>query len=102
MKLLLPLLVPIMVFAAYIRLAPSNPDRWHVDPSVASDPEHGGVLRKVVGDLATLDAVIKTAPRVRILAGAVAEGHITYVTRSRVLGFPDYITVKEFGPELVI
>jgi len=102
MKLLLSLLVLIMVIAAYIRLAPSNPGRWHVDPSVASDPGRGGVLRKVTGDLAALDAIIQAAPRVRVLAGAVTVGHITYVTRSRVLGFPDYITVKQIGPELVI
>jgi len=102
MKLLLSLLVLIMVFAAYIRLAPSNPDRWHVDPSIASDPGRGGVSRKVTSDLAALDAIIQTEPRVRVLAGTVAEGHITYVTRSRVFGFPDYITVKQIGPELVI
>ena len=102
LKLLLPLLVLVVVFATYIRLAPSNPDRWHVDPSVASDPGSSGVLRKVTSDLAAFDAIIQTAPRVMVLAGAVSEGHITYVARSRVLGFPDYITVKQVGPELVI
>ena len=102
MKLLVPLLVLFMVFAAYIRLAPSNPDRWHVDPSDAIDPGRGGVLRKVTSDLAAFDAIIQAAPRVRVLAGAVAEGHITYVTRSRVWGFPDYITVKQIGSELII
>jgi hypothetical protein len=102
MKLLLLLLVLFMGFAAYIRLATSTPDRWHVDPSVASDPGRGGVLRKVTSDLAAFDAIIQTEPRVRVLAGAVTEGHITYVTRSRVFGFPDYITVKQIGRELMI
>ncbi len=102
MKLLLLLLVLVMVFAAYIRLAPSNPERWHVDPSDAIDPGRGGVLHQVTGDLAAFDAIIQAAPRVRVLAGSVATGHITYVTRSRGLGFPDYITVKQVGPDLVI
>jgi uncharacterized protein (DUF1499 family) len=91
-----------MVFVAYVRFAPSDPDRWHVDPSIASDPGRGGVLRKITSDLAAFDAIIRTGPRVRVLTGAVAEGHITYVTRSRVFGFPDYITVKQIGPELII
>ncbi len=33
------------------------------------------------------------APRTRVLAGSVEEGMITYVTRSRVFGFPDYTTL---------
>lgn len=38
------------------------------------------------------DAVAK--PTSTVLAGSIQDRHITYVQRSTVLGFPDYITVK--------
>jgi uncharacterized protein (DUF1499 family) len=43
--------------------------------------------------LAALDAIARATPRTRVLAGSVAEGKITYVTRSAFWGFPDYTTV---------
>ena len=40
-----------------------------------------------------LDAIIMATPRTRRLAGSVEDGQITYVTRSRILGMPDYTTI---------
>ena len=37
-----------------------------------------------------------------MLAGSVEQGMITYVTRSIVVGFPDYTTVLQNGDQLVI
>ncbi len=43
--------------------------------------------------LAALDRVARATPRTAVVAGSVAEGRITYVTRSALWAFPDYTTV---------
>lgn len=90
----------------YIRLAPADPARWHVAPQITgSRDSRSGVLRVVetgADGLARLDAVARATPRTRVLAGAVAEGMITYVTRSKLFGFPDYTTVLRDGDNLKI
>ncbi len=93
---------------AWIRLAPSDPARWHVDPLAVATPvvEGHALLRPEGGDaaapvyalppedlLAAFDRVARAEPRVQVLAGSVASGRITYVVRSRLMGFPDYLTV---------
>ena len=42
--------------------------------------------------LEALDAVAGETPRTVRLTGSPGEGRITYVTRSRIWGFPDYTT----------
>ena len=94
---------------AWIRLAPSDPARWHVDPLAVTTPVAVGhaLLRPEDGDgaapvyalppedlLAAFDRVARAEPRVQVLAGSVASGRITYVVRSRLVGFPDYLTVR--------
>lgn len=105
----LVLLVAIIGMLAYIRLAPSDPARWHVDPLTAADPGEGGV-RLVPPDAPVLattpealmelfDTIALAEPRVTRLAGSVAEGHVTYVARTRIMGFPDYISVRALPSE---
>lgn len=82
---------------AWVRLAPSDPVRWHTDPAVGtSGPGSHAAQARIalapVDALAALDAVAMAEPRTRRLAGSPAEGRITWVSRSRVFGFPDYIT----------
>jgi uncharacterized protein (DUF1499 family) len=90
-------------FAAYVRLAPSDPTRWHVPVAVEGQEGTvvsltGGASMRVAGDgaalLARLDAVALATPRTIRLAGSVAEGRITWITRSALWGFPDYITAE--------
>lgn len=113
MKTILVLaLLAVAGLLAYIRLAPSEPARWHVDPLQASDPGQGGVLLRYPVDvppvraLEQFDAVALAEPRVAVLAGSVRDRHITYVARSKWIGFPDYVTVKavdtDRGAELVV
>ena len=98
----------------WIRLAPSDPARWHVDPLAVVTPvaEGHALLRPEGGDaaapvyalppgdlLAAFDRVAKAQPRVEVLAGSVASGMITYVARSRLMGFPDYLTVRALPAE---
>lgn len=100
------LLAVVVVGLGYIRLAPSDPARWHT--VIKADKEKTfkqGVIRlpEAGSDgLARLDAIIRRSPRTTVLAGSVDEGMITYVTRSRVFGFPDYSTVRQDGDRLVI
>lgn len=44
--------------------------------------------------LEVLDDIAKSTPRTKQIAGSVDEQMITYVTRSRVFGFPDFTTVQ--------
>lgn len=80
---------------AYVQLAPSDPARWHTDVSASSDKDFsGGAVRIVDVDLAALDAVIRKSGA-KVLSGSVEAGHISYITRTRFAGFPDYVTVQK-------
>ena len=94
---------------AYIRLAPSDPGRWHVDPLVVEKPAFPGhyLVRPEGGDtdgpvfdatpaelMAAFHEVAISAPRTTVLAGSVADGHVTYIQRSATIGFPDYVSVR--------
>lgn len=89
------LLLAIVALAVYIRSAPSDPDRWH-HPIEAEGNRRGDgfVIRLAPVDLTAVDAVARGWPRTVVLAGSVDEGRITYVTRSKLWGFPDYTTVE--------
>jgi hypothetical protein len=87
---------------AYIRLAPHDVSRWHKQayPSGMGEirSKAGHIWRQVIEDdgvalLAKLDGVISSTDRTNHLTGSVADGMVTYVTRSRVFGFPDYTTI---------
>ena len=83
---------------AFIRLAPSDPVDWHVDPKVTADQDlASGVRRRIDGGsdtFAALHAIILETPRTEVLAGSPEEGRVTYITRSQWMGFPDYTTVQ--------
>ncbi len=93
-------------FAAYVRLAPSDPGRWHVplDTATAPDctvhPAEGSATYACLSQdppetlLQRLDAIATATPRTTRLAGDPATGRITYITRSALWGFPDYTTAQ--------
>ncbi|EBA09778.1 DUF1499 domain-containing protein [Sagittula stellata] len=89
---------------AWIRFAPSDPAYWNVDPHVTADQDLAdGVRRRIPGGEAVferLNGIILATPRTDVLAGSVADGQVTYVTRSKWMGFPDYTTVKLNGDVL--
>ncbi|MCA8878475.1 MAG: DUF1499 domain-containing protein [Rhodobacteraceae bacterium] len=107
--ILFTLVAALLGLLAWIRLAPGDPARWHVDPLSVETPVPVGhfLIRPVGGDsqgpdfamppeelLAAFDNVARSQPRVTVLAGSVADGMITYVARSRWFGFPDYVSVR--------
>lgn len=119
---LTPLIVLFLVIAGvgYVRLAPTNAAAWHIDPTdpgLRSGP--GRVLVRDGGDIPSptlamsseqalrqLVEIADATPRTQILAGSVEEGRVTFVTRSLLIGFPDYTTVTAIpdgdGAKLVI
>ncbi|MEY8840439.1 DUF1499 domain-containing protein [Cribrihabitans sp. XS_ASV171] len=96
----------VVVALGYVRLAPSDPARWHLRPEVSADRDFASGAARLVeagpDGLARFDAVARAAPRVTVLAGSVDEGMVTYVQRSKWLGFPDYITAQQEGDVLRI
>ena len=97
------LVVAVLGFAAWVRLAPTDPAAWHAAPppkGVGDHPFSGGFEavrapeRPVAEVLAEADREILSTPRTRRIAGGVDEGKITYETRSALWGFPDYTTVS--------
>ena len=106
MKLILLLLIIAGVAGAmiYVRFAPHDVAEWHQMPAAVTNRDfRAGAMRVVGGDgLERLNEIILATPRTQILAGSVAEGMITYVTRSAFFGFPDYTTIRLAGPQIEI
>ena len=98
MKFPVLILLAALTFALWVRLAPSDPARWHVSAGDAGNRDFAGaVIRPVAagpGDMARLDRIIRVTPRTTLLAGSPEEGMVTYITRSRIWGFPDYTTIE--------
>jgi len=98
--------VLLLGFGAYVRLAPSDPAVWHVDPPVTGDETHRNAAKRLIengaAQMAALHKVVLETPRTRVLAGDLESGHVTYVTRSALWGFPDYTTVKRSDGDLLI
>ncbi|PYE82316.1 DUF1499 domain-containing protein [Pseudoroseicyclus aestuarii] len=97
--------------AAWIRLAPSDPAVWHeaaMPETAPRPPREGGWLVRPEGGnaaapvyagtphdlLARFDRVVVEDPATQRLFGSVDENRVTYVSRSRLMGFPDYTTVQ--------
>ena len=92
--------------AVWVRVAPSPVAGWHVDPvTVTTRNPRNSYLLGPGGDgpalrvalpaaetAAAIERVALAAPRTRRLAG---DGlWATYVTRSALMGFPDYTSVR--------
>ena len=98
----------IAAFALYVRLAPSDPARWHKAPPDLPVGDSAGLNSFVAvrgGDREILERLIqiaKATPRTERLAGSADEGMITLVTRSRLWGFPDYTTIRLQGQTLTV
>ncbi|WP_371224028.1 DUF1499 domain-containing protein [Roseovarius sp. 2305UL8-3] len=92
--------------AVWARMAPSDPAIWHAMPGAVTDRDMAGGAMRVVGagedGLTRLDQIIRAEPRTQVLAGSADDGMITYIARSRLFGFPDYITTRQNGPQIEI
>jgi len=97
--ILLLVLGLVLGFELWVRLAPVDVERWHVPPDKAKWPREGGYRLDIEAAvspekaLSAWDDIVMKSPRTRRLAGSPSERMITYETRPRVWGFPDYTTV---------
>ena len=103
------LLAVVVVVLGFIRLSPSDPGVWHQPLAFSQDQDLTGGARRVregnfadPETFALLNEIILETPRTERLAGGVEEGHVTYVTRSLVFGFPDYTTCQVNDGRLMI
>ena len=117
-------LAPVLVVVAVIALAAnrfrhvaSDPAQWHVDPATSQTPSKPNWYRLVPADsgvdrdpdrdghppvfavdavtlASAFDRAVKKEERVEILAGSAADGFVTYIQRSALFGFPDYVSVR--------
>lgn len=96
------IVIAVVGLAVFVRVAPSDPARWHREiKGVAAKDLPGAALRIVPGDLSRFDEIAQSAGAQR-LAGSAQEGRITYIARSRIWGFPDYITAEQRGDQLAV
>ncbi|MFK8026095.1 MAG: DUF1499 domain-containing protein [Ilumatobacter sp.] len=100
-----------------VRRAGDDPAEWHVDPLTSPNPDTPNWYRLSPADSSVerhperdaepplfsvsaaelgdaFDAVAIADDRVEVLAGSAAEGHVTYVQRSALFAFPDYVSVR--------
>lgn len=114
------ILVALSLGGLIVRGADHDPARWHVDPATATRSwssndfmaaPPGATEAKIdlelklddpAAALAAFDRVARAAPRTEVVAGSVEEGHVTYVQRSKLVGFPDYVSVKRVEGGLVV
>lgn len=105
------ILVALVVLSGpiYVRLAPLDPAQLHQMGAPRPVGDYPGANRFLAvrhlsqaGTLGRLDAIILATPRTRVLAGSVDDGHISYVTRSLVWGFPDITNVWQDGETLYV
>ncbi|NSY38090.1 DUF1499 domain-containing protein [Leisingera sp. ANG59] len=100
------LLAAIVAGLGFIRLAPSDPLDWNTQPELSEDKEfRGGVFRVIrtgPEGLERFHRIASHAPRTSVLAGGPDDGMVTYITRTQVLGFPDYTTAAQDGDLLKV
>jgi len=103
--ILLAVIVAVILGAAiWFRTVPMPAAVWHVDPGAVAPPGTPN-FELLTGDRAPVFEAAPDAMAVRIdavaaaegadlIGGALADGHMTYVARSRLMGFPDAISIK--------
>ncbi len=104
----------LMAAAIFPRLVSDDPGRWHVDPLEAPSTGRPNEYRIAPEGLATVpvdapspvfaasaddlaaafDAYALAQPRTQRIAGGPEIRWATYVQRSRVFGFPDYVSAR--------
>ncbi len=98
------ILAAALAAAIWFRVVPMPAATWHVEPADVTPPQspnhdlrlgpRAPVLAAPLAEVAArLDAVARGVGA-RIIAGDAGAGHVTYVVRSRIMGFPDAVSVR--------
>lgn len=98
----------------YVRFTPTDAAYWHVDPRAIAKPSkpNNWLIRPVGGDarpphyraeVADLVAAIEAAAAgmgdMRRIAGSAESGHLTYISRTKWMGFPDFTTFRVYSTD---
>lgn len=97
-------LAAVLAAAVWFRVVPMPADTWHVEPADVTPPSRPNHDLRVGARAPVLEASPEVAAAMLadvaasegavIIAGDPASGHVTYVVRSAVMGFPDAISVR--------
>jgi uncharacterized protein (DUF1499 family) len=98
---ILIIVVPLMILA-YVRFAPVNVILMHQDPATTASSGKPNEYRTTssVYDMSApelskmFDDFALAQPRVKRIAETLQDQMITYVQRTKIIGYPDYITIK--------
>ncbi len=107
------LLALIVGMLLWVRVAPTDADQWHVDPETVQKGmrpnqylmRDGADADSLIFDMKPSDLAAKineialSQPRTVVLAGTPADSHVTYMQRSKLMAYPDYISVKVTAEE---
>ena len=96
----------IIIILCYIRFAKPNESNWHVDPELVeqNDSRNSYLNNSKSGNFSYYAVPIKDlylklheiseADKCQRVFGNIDGGLITFVCRSRFLGFPDYVSIS--------
>lgn len=98
------LAIGVAAFALYVRLAPNDPAVVHADPltegRTGANSAYLGPPEAPVFDVAPetlfaeLERVVLSTPRVAKVAEGPEPLHASYIARTALWGFPDYVSVR--------
>lgn len=98
------LLLVVLAGLAWIRFSPNDPARWHQPIGNAEDVTGAGWAARVMptsqGMLSALNQALLAERRTELIAGSVADGRLTYITRSKWMGYPDFTTIEEVDGQI--
>lgn len=104
MYIILALVILTLAATIYVRLAPVDAARWHVDPEEVTPPTSRNFSLVAGPQAIAIDApalavagrlqTVADAEGAQVVAGSLGEGFVTYVIRSRIMGFPDFLTLR--------
>lgn len=88
----------------FIRFAPTDVARWHKPVGDAESTNGAGWSARVIPAssdlLSDLHQGMLALERTELVAGSVTDGRLTYITRSKLVGFPDYTTIEQDGDQI--
>jgi len=114
-SIVLLLLLLVAGLMLYVRFAPLDAATWHVDPVTAATPETPNSFRVLAPGstpgpaemvspvyavppaelMQRFDRMALAQPRTRRLAGVPdGAGYVTYVQRTPLVAYPDYVSVR--------
>lgn len=98
-------IITIIAMMLYIRFAPSSVAKWHVAPNIATSSGKPNEYQLVGNKAVTFDLsasnlskivheYVENQPNITKLEETPEKGLLTFIQRSKIMGYPDYITIS--------